>query len=205
MKDSNSSPQPTSTPSAPTIRRDGWTIARQEAFLTALAAFGCVRQACKAVGMSHVSAYRLRARPAAISFRLAWDAALDCAMNVLEEAALSRAINGVPRPIFYQGEQIGEWRHHDERLAMFLLRYRRPLRFGSPLDRLPPPPPPRLPPGCDRPDPDEAMTEFEILLGQLTDEDEPPVLEFPRALDGGNFGNFADDCDALEGTLERGE
>jgi hypothetical protein len=55
-------------------------------------------------------------------------------MNQLETEALSRAINGVPRPIYFRGEQIGEWRDYDERLAMFLLRYRRPARFGGWID-----------------------------------------------------------------------
>jgi hypothetical protein len=41
----------------------------------------------------------------------------------------------VPRAIFFQGEQIGENRYYDERLAMFLLRYRDPLRYGKWLDR----------------------------------------------------------------------
>ena len=43
----------------------------------------------------------------------------------------SRAINGVSRPVFYKGEQIGERRHYDERLAMFILRYRDPVRYGA--------------------------------------------------------------------------
>jgi hypothetical protein len=37
----------------------------------------------------------------------------------------------VARPVFYKGEQIGERRHYDERLAMFLLRYRDPVRYGA--------------------------------------------------------------------------
>jgi len=157
--------------------------------------------------MSHVSAYRLRARPSAKAFRLAWDAALDCAMHLLEEAALSRAIHGVPRPIFYQGEQVGEWRHHDERMAMFLLRYRRRLRYGSQLDRLPPPPPLPPPPGCDvydlQPDPDEAMSELDWQVGDLEDENSPALTDHAAlAMDGGNFGNFAPDCDAPDGLLE---
>jgi len=216
MEQSDNSPDP--TPNLPVHRYDGWTADRQEEFLTALAACGCVRDACKAVGMSHVSAYRLRAKPSAMAFRRAWDAALDCAMSRLEDAALSRAINGVARPIFYQGELVGEWRHHDERLAMFLLRYRRALRYGSQLDRLPPPPPPVHPPGWDdEPDPDEAMGLLDYHLGELTDYGEPPdsarqllagiakafpATKSPRALDGGTFGNFAPDCDDRDAPLE---
>ena len=112
-------------------RHDGWTAERQIAFIEALAASGCVEHACRAVGMSHVSAYMLRLRPDAKAFRDAWNAALDYSLHRLEQAAIGRALNGVPRPIFYKGEQVGEWREHDERLTMFLLRYRRPQRYGA--------------------------------------------------------------------------
>lgn len=44
---------------------------------------------------------------------------------------LSPAINGVSRPVFYKGEQVGERRYYDERLTMFLLRYRDPFRYGK--------------------------------------------------------------------------
>ena len=43
---------------------------------------------------------------------------------------MERSKNGVARPVFYKGEQVGEWRHYDERLTMFLLRFRRRHRFG---------------------------------------------------------------------------
>lgn len=118
-------------------RHDGWTAKRQIAFIEALAETGCVEAACKRVGMSHVSAYRLRRRRDGGLFRLAWDAALDYALIRLEEAAIGRAINGVARPIFYQGEQVGEWREYDERLTMFLLRFRRRARYGAWLDGQP--------------------------------------------------------------------
>ena len=130
--------------------------------------------------MSRQSFYDLHDRPAAAAFRRAVEAALDSAMTRIDEGAISRAIEGVPRPIFYKGEQVGEYRHFDERLTMFLLRYRRPHRYGAHLDRLPPPPPPRLPPGIEDegPDPDEA-------IGQLDG-----AGDVSRAEDGVNFVNF---------------
>ena len=76
------------------------------------------------------------AAPKGALFREAWDAALDYGLHRLEQAALSRALNGGPRPIFRNGEQVGEWRHYDERLTMFLLRNRRPARFGKWMDKL---------------------------------------------------------------------
>jgi hypothetical protein len=122
-------------------RHDGWTAERQFAFIEKLADCGSVTAACTYVGMSRESARMLRRHPSGRAFRDAWDAALDCAYGELEESALERSINGVARPVFYKGEQVGEWRHHDERLTMFLLRFRRRHRFGPEADRLPSPDP----------------------------------------------------------------
>jgi hypothetical protein len=117
-------------------RYDGWTPDKQLRFIERLADCGCVDEAAEAVGMSRTTAYGLRRRPDAQAFRLAWDAAMDTAVARLNDAALSRAIKGVPVPIFHGGEQVGERRHFDERLTMFLLRYRDPERYGKWLDRV---------------------------------------------------------------------
>lgn len=116
------------------VRHDGWTPDRQVEFIEALAECGCVDAACRRVGMASSSAYTLRRRIDAESFRQAWDFALDYAIRRLSDAAFSRAINGVATPIFFQGEQIGERRRYDERLTMFMLRYRDPVRYGAWLD-----------------------------------------------------------------------
>jgi hypothetical protein len=117
-------------------RADGWSPRRQEDFIRALAETGCVREAAKRVRMGVSGAYALRARDDAQSFRYAWDAAIDMAMPRMSDAAISRAIHGVPVPIFYRGEQVGETRRFDERLVMFLLRYRDPVRYGRWRDRI---------------------------------------------------------------------
>lgn len=117
-------------------RGAGWTPDRQDEFIAALAECGCVEHAARAAGMSASAAYRLRARPDAQSFRAAWDHAIEFAVQRLADATLSRAIHGTARPVFYKGEQIGERRYYDERLAMFILRLRDPSRFGSWIDRV---------------------------------------------------------------------
>lgn len=119
------------TPVPTRARRNGWTPQRQQDFITALAETGCVAEAARSVGLSPRSAYQLRARPDAGIFRQAWDIALDYAIRNLTDAALGRAINGVARPVFYKGEQVGERRYYDERLTQFLLRYRDPVRYGA--------------------------------------------------------------------------
>lgn len=116
-------------------RHDGWVPDKQLEFIERLADTGCVEEAARSVGMSRNSAYALRRRPDAQAFRLAWDAAMDNAVARLNDAALARAINGVAVPIFHGGEQVGERRHYNERLTMFLLRYRDPARYGKWLDR----------------------------------------------------------------------
>lgn len=123
-------------PVALRFRHDGWTAERQAAFIQALAECGCVAEACGRVGQSVGGAYSLRARPEAWSFRAAWDAALAHAIQRLSDAAFARALHGVSRPVFFQGEQIGERRHYDERLTTFLLRYRDPDRYGKWNDRM---------------------------------------------------------------------
>lgn len=117
-------------------RHDGWHAERQVALIEALAESGCVDHACRHVGMSPQSAYALRHREDAKSFRFAWDVALEYAVQRLSDAVLSRAIHGVSRPVFFQGQQIGERRHYDERLAMFILRYRDGPRYGRWLDTM---------------------------------------------------------------------
>lgn len=117
-------------------RHDGWTPARQTDFISALAECGCVRDACRRVGMSVESAYALARRPEAQSFRAAWDLALDNAVRRITDEAFSRCIHGIAVPHFYKGEQVGEHRRYNDRLTMFLMRYRDPLRYGRHLDRI---------------------------------------------------------------------
>jgi hypothetical protein len=134
--------QPTSvghfTPVPVRARHDGWTVEKQYAFIEALAQSSCVDEACRRVGMSDTSAYDLRMRPGGAPFRRAWEAALDYSLHFVEQGVFNRSRHGVPRPIFYKGEKVGEWRHYDERLTMFLLRTRRPDRYGKAIERTPP-------------------------------------------------------------------
>jgi hypothetical protein len=116
---------------APEITRtDGWTRQRQATFLRELAATHCVSTAARAVGMSRQSAYQLRARLRGEPFDLAWDAAFQGHFDVLAEAAMERAVNGVEVPHYHQGELVGTSRRYDERLTVALLAMRRNLRRG---------------------------------------------------------------------------
>lgn len=90
-------------------RHDGWTPARQRAFLIALGTGGCVRDACKAVGLASTSAYRAKRRMS--EFGAAWDKALERMTPVLEHVAYTRAVDGWEEPVFQGGKLIGhKWR-----------------------------------------------------------------------------------------------
>jgi hypothetical protein len=111
---------------------------RQRAFIAALAATGIVTDAAKAVGASQEAFYRLRNQPGAEAFRRAWDEALDRAMARVEGSAVQRAIDGVEKPIVSLGKLLGWYRVHNEALVMFLLRSRRPARYGKDSEELKP-------------------------------------------------------------------
>ena len=116
---------PATTPPDARLPHDGWTPERQAAFLRELAARHNVTAAARAVGMSRQSAYKLRTRLQGQPFDKAWDAAFLTRFDVLAEAALDRALNGVEVPHYYNGELIGSSRRYDERLTLALLALRK--------------------------------------------------------------------------------
>jgi hypothetical protein len=76
-------------------RHDGWTPERQRQYLIALAAMGTVDSAARAVGMSRISAYKLKDREGAESFAAEWDRAVGFGRAMQFDYAMERAINGV--------------------------------------------------------------------------------------------------------------
>lgn len=102
-------------------RADGWTPQRQRTFIETLADTGSVTAAAQSVGMSTVSAYKLRRRADARAFDAAWEAALERAMQRLLPAAIDRALNGTLRERWYHGELVGEERVYSDRLLVALL------------------------------------------------------------------------------------
>ncbi|WP_310531481.1 hypothetical protein [Novosphingobium sp.] len=112
-------------------RKNAITPDRQRAFISALAASGIVTQAAREIGASMEALYKLRQLPGAEGFAAAWEAAIDRGVARLEDCLLARALEGEERPIVSAGKLLGTWRHFDNRLAMFLLRQRRPARWGQ--------------------------------------------------------------------------
>ena len=113
------------TPVPTRQRDDGWSPARQRAFLEALASCGSVSAAARVVGLSRESAYALRRRADARGFGQAWDAARLLAAEHLLDLAWDRATQGEVRSLVYHGAVVGEVRHYDNRLLLGLIAQNR--------------------------------------------------------------------------------
>lgn len=113
-----------STPYKPTV----W----EAAFLRVLARRGNVSEACKQADINRGTAYaRREAEP---EFDRLWKEAEKQASDSLEEEAWRRATEGVEKPIFYKGEQVGTVKERSDGLLMFLLKGNKPDKFKERTD-----------------------------------------------------------------------
>lgn len=106
---------------APRPRRDGWTAARQTAFIAALAGGDSVTAACRAVGCSPKSAYALRRRADGAGFASAWDTAVAEVESFAVGRAIDRCLDARREPVLYRGRVVGERVVHNDRLLMHML------------------------------------------------------------------------------------
>ena len=115
-------------------RHDGWSEARQCAFLGHLYLTGSVSAAARAVGLSRESAYRLRRREGAGSFARAWDAVLTPpgtghlppldadARKVTDAALFQRLQTGLIAPVIHRRRVTAMRRKPDNCALLRLLR-----------------------------------------------------------------------------------
>lgn len=122
-------------------RSDGWSVERQCEFLARLYVTGSVAAAARGVGMSRMSAYRLRKRDGAQGFAYAWDRVLappgtgHCpkpkpdGRKVTNAELFRRMETGLVQPVIYRGRMAGIRRKPDDSALLRLLR--RHGRIGS--------------------------------------------------------------------------
>ena len=103
---------------------DGW----RGVFLAALRETGNVSAAARRAGTCRSVCYGWRRRDR--GFATAWADALEEAADRLEMEAFRRAVDGVGEDRFFGGHVVGEVTRYSDALLMFLLRARRPQRFG---------------------------------------------------------------------------
>ncbi len=94
----------------------GWTPERKTLFLQALSVHGNARAACRKVGLSAESAYKLRRRDPI--FARGWAAAVVLGRDNSIATLGERAIEGVEEQIYYRGELVGTRRRYDSRLLL---------------------------------------------------------------------------------------
>ncbi len=114
-------------------RHDGWTPERQLAFVRVLSVTGQVSEACRAVGMSRKSAYRLLDRRGAESFAAAWAIAITSGQQRMVDQLMARAIQGVTTMIVRRGGVVEIGHGPDARLMSGFLKTPKPgeQRFGG--------------------------------------------------------------------------
>jgi hypothetical protein len=86
-----------------------------------------VRHACEAAGIGRTTAYEHRERHP--DFALAWDEALEDACDLLEAEARRRALEGVEKPVYWQGVVVGTIREYSDTLMTLVLKAHRPEKF----------------------------------------------------------------------------
>lgn len=101
-------------------RHDGWTPDRQALFLSVLGETGCVADACRAIGLTTTSAYRVRRRIP--EFAEQWALALRRAMVSLEAVAWQRAVDGVRETVFHNGKEVGHRIRYSDSLLRLLIQ-----------------------------------------------------------------------------------
>jgi hypothetical protein len=103
-------------------RHDGWTPERQLAFVRMLSVTGQVSEACRAVGMSRKSAYKLLDRKGSESFAAAWASALMSGQQRMVDQMMERAIRGVTKIIVKRGGVVEIGHGPDGRLMAGFLK-----------------------------------------------------------------------------------
>lgn len=105
------------------------TPEKKEQFLDHLRINANVSEAAKSIGVSRQAIYNERKEDK--EFAEAWEDALGEALDNLESALYSRAINGVTNDVFYEGVPCGTKTEYSDTAAMFLLKNRRPEVFSD--------------------------------------------------------------------------
>ena len=113
------------------MSRHRWTVKTKQQFLEVLGTTGNVSAAAAAVGMSRSGAYQLREKD--WPFSKAWEEAVEVGVDQLESEARRRALEGVDKPLYYQGKQCGVTKEYSDVLLIFLLKKLRPAIFDPTL------------------------------------------------------------------------
>jgi hypothetical protein len=105
------------------------TQAKKRSFLAAYAETGTIKQAAKIAGIERKSHYLwLEKDPEYVEM---FKSAREQAGDQLEQEARRRAIEGVPEPVWYRGQIVGEVQKYSDTLLIFLLKGAKPEKYAE--------------------------------------------------------------------------
>jgi hypothetical protein len=111
------------------MKRKYWSQSIQRQFFEAFETSGNVSAACRAIGFSRTAVYQRRKREQA--FAIAWDEAEQVAADAIEAEMWRRGVDGIGRPIHYQGNVVGTIKEYSDQLLIQLAKARRPEKFNE--------------------------------------------------------------------------
>lgn len=103
------------------------TPTREERFLSVLRMNCNVTEAAQAAGVGRRTVYEWREADSV--FRAAWDEAEQEAADRLEREAWRRAVDGVDKPVTFQGAITATYKEYSDRLIEVLLKAHRPDKY----------------------------------------------------------------------------
>ena len=120
---------PSGSTRASDAARNAATERKLARFLVAFRRIGAVKKACRAVGLSSWVAYdRRKSDP---EFARQWDAIVEAQLDEVEASLYQQAI-GIEVPVMHNGVKVGTRIVVSDRAAIFMLRTRRPEKYGDP-------------------------------------------------------------------------
>ncbi len=108
-------------------RKARFGTGKRAMFLEGLRVGMSISAAAKRIRVARPTVYYYRDRD--VEFASDWEAAIEDGTDRLEDEAFRRALEGVEKPVYYQGKAIGRVRDYSDSLLMFMLRARRGEKF----------------------------------------------------------------------------
>lgn len=109
------------------VKGPKWNAERRAAFLGELSRGCSVGRAAFVAGISYKHAYFLRNTDP--EFAADWDDAVEQGTDAIEDEARRRAVEGVQKPDYYQGEVVGYTTHYSDNILLSMLAARRPHKW----------------------------------------------------------------------------
>ncbi len=107
----------------------------EEAFLDGLRGGWSISKSARAAGIHERTARRWKADSVASKqvddFAARWNEAFECGVDNLEDAAISRAVEGVEKPVYQGGVLVGTVTEYSDTLLGLMLRGKRPKVYNT--------------------------------------------------------------------------